>query len=75
TLHEELVLHNKALVGSVNSGVSHFQNASDTLGSLPEDFLDALVTGVHGLDDWEAAFEDDDTTIKTAVEFGAYEER
>ncbi|KYH27688.1 glucose 1-dehydrogenase [Halalkalicoccus paucihalophilus] len=75
TLHEELVLHNKALVGSVNSHVSHFQNASDTLGSLPEEFLDALVTGVYGLDDWEAAFVDDDTTIKTAVEFGAYEER
>ncbi|MFC6904974.1 glucose 1-dehydrogenase [Halalkalicoccus tibetensis] len=75
TLHEELVLHNKALVGSVNSHVGHFEGASDTLGSLPEEFLDSLVTGVHGLDDWEAAFADDDTTIKTAVEFAAYEER
>lgn len=74
-LHEELVLHNKALVGSVNSHVRHFEAASDTLGSLPEWFFDSLVTGVYGLDDWEAAFADDDTTIKTAVEFGAYEER
>lgn len=74
-LHEELVLHNKALVGSVNSHVGHFEAASDTLASLPEDFLDSLVTGVHGLEDWEAAFADDDTTIKTAVEFAAYEER
>ncbi|WP_122090529.1 glucose 1-dehydrogenase [Halalkalicoccus subterraneus] len=74
-LHEELVLHNKALVGSVNSGVSHFEAASDSLASLPDEFLDSLVTGVHGLDDWEAAFADDDTTIKTAVEFSAYEER
>ncbi|TKX77095.1 glucose dehydrogenase, partial [Halorubrum sp. SD626R] len=38
-------------------------------------FLDDLVTGVHGLDEFEAAFADDDTTIKTAVEFDVYEER
>lgn len=75
TLHNEFVLHNKALVGSVNSHVSHFEAASDTLDSLPAEFLDALVTGVHGLDEWELAFADDDTTIKTAIEFRAYEER
>ncbi|MFC7221627.1 glucose 1-dehydrogenase [Halalkalicoccus sp. GCM10025322] len=75
TLHEEFVLHNKALVGSVNSGVDHFRAASDTLAQLPEEFLDSLVTGVHTLDDLESAFADDDTTIKTAVELSAYEER
>lgn len=74
-LHEEFVLHNKALVGSVNSGVGHFAAASDTLDALPGDFLDALVTGVHGLDELDAAFADDDTSIKTAVEFATYEER
>jgi threonine dehydrogenase-like Zn-dependent dehydrogenase len=74
-LHEEFVLHNKALVGSVNSNVRHFEAAAETLGSLPEPFLDALVTGVYDLDGFEAAFDDDDTTIKTAVQFSAYEER
>jgi threonine dehydrogenase-like Zn-dependent dehydrogenase len=75
TLHKEFVLHNKALVGSVNSHTKHFEAASDTLDSLPEEFLDSLVTGVYGKNEWEKAFSDDDTTIKTAVEFSAYEER
>jgi len=74
-LHRELVLHNKALVGSVNSNVRHFEAAAATLGGLPAWFTDAMVSGIYGLDDFEAAFDDDDTTIKTAVQFSAYEER
>ncbi|WP_435360965.1 glucose 1-dehydrogenase [Haloarchaeobius sp. DFWS5] len=68
-IHRELVLHNKALVGSVNSNVRHFQAAVDRLEALPEWFYDDLVTGIYGLDDLDAAFADDDSTIKTAVEF------
>jgi threonine dehydrogenase-like Zn-dependent dehydrogenase len=69
-LHKEFVMNNKALVGSVNATVSHFEAAVETLADLPERLLDDLVTGVHGLDDYEAAFEtDDETTIKTAVQF------
>ncbi len=74
-LHREFVLHNKALVGSVNSGYEHFEAAVDRLRGLEESFFEDLVTGIHELDDFEAAFVDDDTTIKTAVEFAAYEER
>ena len=74
-LHREFVLHNKALVGSVNSGYEHFEAAVDSLAVLEESFLEDLVTGIHGLDEFEAAFADDDTTIKTAIEFVAYEER
>ncbi|PSQ29220.1 glucose dehydrogenase [Halobacteriales archaeon QS_9_68_17] len=74
-LHNEFVLHNKALVGSVNSHVRHFEAAVETLGELPDRFLDDLVTGVYGLDELDRAFDDDDTTIKTAVEFNAYEKR
>ncbi|QLG26419.1 glucose 1-dehydrogenase [Halorarum halophilum] len=69
-LHRELVLHNKALVGSVNSNVGHFERAVDTLGDFPGWFLDDLVTGVYGIDEFGQAFADDDTTIKAAVEFG-----
>ena len=68
-LHRELVLSNKALVGSVNSNRRHFETAVGTLAELPETFVDALVTGVFDLEDAERAFADDDTTIKTAVEF------
>ncbi|WP_332899669.1 glucose 1-dehydrogenase [Haladaptatus sp. CMSO5] len=68
-LHREFVLNNKALVGSVNSGHEHFEAAIDTLSALDESFLDALVTGVYDLDSFGTAFETDDRTIKTAIEF------
>ena len=74
-LHRELVLHNKAVVGSVNSNVGHFEAAVDTLASLPEPFLAALVTGVYELDNYEDAFVDDNSTIKNAIQFSSYEER
>jgi len=74
-LHREIVLHNKAIIGSVNSNVGQFEAAVGSLGSLSEAFVDSLVTGVYGLDEFEAAFVDDDTTIKNAVQFRTYEER
>lgn len=67
-IHRQLVLQNKALVGSVNSNASHFAAAVDTLAGLPDWLLDDVVTGVHGVDDFRAAFRDDETTIKTAVQ-------
>jgi threonine dehydrogenase-like Zn-dependent dehydrogenase len=74
-LHRELVLHNKAIVGSVNSNVRHFEAAVDALSRMSDSFLDALVTGIYDLDNFEAAFVDDDTTIKNAVQFSTYEKR
>jgi len=74
-LHRELVLHNKAVVGSVNSNVGHFEAAAETLASLSASFLDDLVTGIYELDDYEAAFVDDDRTIKNAIQFSEYEKR
>ncbi|MFC4553233.1 MULTISPECIES: glucose 1-dehydrogenase [Halorussus] len=68
-LHKEFVMKNKALVGSVNSNRHHFAAAVETLGDLPKWLLEDLVTGVHGLDDYEAAFRNDERTIKTAVQF------
>ena len=73
--HREFVLGNKAMVGSVNSRYEHFEAAAASLAGLPEWFTDELVTGVYGAGEFERAFADDDTTIKTAVEFDAYEER
>jgi hypothetical protein len=68
--HREMVLHNKALVGSVNSHVRHFEKATVSFTKLPQWFCEDLVTGIYDLDDFEEAFVDDDTTIKTAIEFG-----
>ena len=75
TLHREFVLHNKAIVGSVNSNRRQFAAAVDSLGSLSESFLSDLVTGIYDLDNFEGAFVDDDTTIKNAVQFSTYEKR
>ena len=68
-LHREFVLHNKALVGSVNSNREHFEASVETLEALPEWITEDLVTGVYDLEAFERAFAGDDTTIKTAVEF------
>ena len=74
-LHRELVLENKALVGSVNSHRGHFERAVDTLAELPGWLLDDVVTGVHGAAEFERAFDRDETTIKTAIQFSPHEER
>jgi len=68
-IHNELVLHNKALVGTVNSHVKHFEGAVDTLAALPEWLLDDLVTTVATPADVEPAFEYGDDQIKAVVEF------
>ena len=68
-LHRDLVLSNKALVGTVNSNVSHFEGAIETLGTLPDWLFDALVTDVVGVEDFERAFSEGESTIKTAIEF------
>jgi threonine dehydrogenase-like Zn-dependent dehydrogenase len=69
SIHHDLVMENKAVVGSVNSGIGHFEAARETLQRVPEWFVEAFVTGVYPVTDFGAAFEDDDTTIKAAVEF------
>ncbi len=68
-LHEEMVMHNKAVVGSVNSGPRHFRAAVDRLAEMPEWFLEDLLTRVVPVESFEEAFDESKTTIKTAVEF------
>jgi threonine dehydrogenase-like Zn-dependent dehydrogenase len=69
SLHKELVMNNKAMVGSVNSGSEHFAAAADRLAGLPDWLFDELVTGLHTPETFERAFVDDETSIKTAIEF------
>ena len=75
SLHKELVMCNKALVGSVNSGPKHFRSAISRLESLQSGFLDAFVTAIAPSRDFDSAFEQGTTNIKTAVEFDSYEKR
>ncbi|GGL62389.1 glucose 1-dehydrogenase [Halocalculus aciditolerans] len=74
-VHRDAVLSNKAVVGSVNSNARHFRAAADALADMDTDFLDALTTVAPAFDDPAAAFREDETTIKTAVELATYEER
>ena len=74
-LHDELVMGNRALVGTVNSHVRHFEAAVESLAALPSWAIDELVTGIYPVEEVEQAFGDDDTTIKTAVELSSHEER
>jgi len=69
SLHTELVVHNKALVGTVNSNERHFKRAIRTLRALPEWLFEELVTTVDTPTDIEPAFVDDDEQIKAIVEF------
>ncbi|UPM44133.1 glucose 1-dehydrogenase [Halocatena salina] len=68
-LHRELVLHNKAVFGSVNSNQSQYEQARETLTAFPDWFVDALITDVYAPDDVGAAFETGNERIKTVIEF------
>lgn len=68
-LHREFVLENKALVGSVNSSVPHFEAAKRSLEDFPGWFVDDLITGVYPPTNAAGAFETGDHVIKTVVEF------
>ena len=68
-IHRDLVLENKALLGSVNSHVPHFEAAVDTLAAYPDWVTDEIVTHVHTPGEVGAAFETGPDRIKTVVEF------
>jgi Threonine dehydrogenase and related Zn-dependent dehydrogenases len=69
-LHRALVLENKALLGSVNSYVPHFERARDTLADCPDWLTDAIITDVFDPTELDAAFETGPDRIKTVIEFG-----
>jgi threonine dehydrogenase-like Zn-dependent dehydrogenase len=70
SIHKDLVMNNKAIVGSVNAAERHFRSATDRIASFPDWFVDAFVTGIHPVSEFERAFVDDETSIKRAVQFG-----
>lgn len=67
--HTNFVLENKALVGSVNSNVSHFQAAKESLATFPDWFINSLITNVYPPANVGQAFKTDDPVIKAVVEF------
>lgn len=65
--HRELVVGNRAVVGSVNAGYTHFERAVAWLAELPQPLLSAYTDHVYPVDEFAAALDRD--VIKTAVEF------
>ena len=68
-LHREFVLENKALVGSVNSNIDHYEAAVESLAAFPDWLCGDLITGVYDPTDVDAAFRTGPDRIKTVVEF------
>ena len=67
--HADLVVANKAVLGVVNARRAHFAAAVDWLDQCDESLLDALVTGVYDLGEFEQALADDEETCKTVIAF------
>lgn len=65
----DLVLNNKAIIGSVNSRDTHFETAIDRIEQIPDWFLDDYSDGIFSLENYEDAFTRDDEFVKTAVDF------
>lgn len=65
-LHRELVVGNRAVVGSVNAGYTHFERAVEWLAELPESLLAAYTDHVYPVEEFGAALDRD--VIKTAVD-------
>lgn len=60
-IHEELVLKNKTVIGSVNSSVPHFERAVELLQDLMGNYPVHRLIDVHvDLENWEEAFESAD---------------
>ncbi len=68
-LHEELVLRNKLLMGSVNSSVPHFEKAVEHLQYFRENFpVEKILDVSTTIDSWEDAFEK--PHVKGEIVFG-----
>ncbi|QKY21464.1 alcohol dehydrogenase catalytic domain-containing protein [Halolamina sp. CBA1230] len=66
--HRELVLGNRAMVGSVNAGYTHFERAIEWLDAMPASVRSAFTEHVYPVEQFEAALDSD--VIKAAVEIG-----
>ncbi len=68
-LHEELVLRNKTVIGSVNSSVPHFEHAIGHLQYFQENFAVERILDLQvGLEDWEDAFDEPDIKGEIVLE-------
>ena len=69
-LSHELIMHNKAVIGTVNANKRHFESAHDVLTSTDTKWLNALLSTRVPLEDWRSALEADRADSKSLITFG-----
>ncbi|MCX2970042.1 MULTISPECIES: glucose 1-dehydrogenase [Streptomyces] len=69
-INRELVLENSVVVGSVNAGKRHYEDAARALGAADAGWLDALITRRVPLARFREAFERQPDGVKTVLELG-----
>jgi threonine dehydrogenase-like Zn-dependent dehydrogenase len=67
--HTDMVLTNKVVLGSVNSNITHFESAVESLSDFPTWLIKEIVTDTYPLAEFENAFCNDASTIKTVLDF------
>ncbi|MGD9484324.1 glucose 1-dehydrogenase [Streptomyces sp. TRM70308] len=69
-INRELVLENSVVVGSVNAGKRHYEDAARALVAADAGWLDALITRRVPLARFREAFERQPDGVKTVLELG-----
>ncbi len=68
-LAQELVVHNKTVVGTVNANRRHFESAHAVLTGSETSWLASLLSAPLPLDDWHTALNPDPAQIKSLIAF------
>lgn len=66
-LNRDLVLGNRAVIGSVNANARHYSQAAEALSAADAGWLERLVTRWVPLERWREALERRDGDVKTVV--------
>ena len=69
-VNKELVLNNTVIVGSVNAGARHYEQAERALAAADRRWLERVVTRRVPLDRWSEALERRPGDVKTVITFG-----
>jgi threonine dehydrogenase-like Zn-dependent dehydrogenase len=67
--NRDLVLSNKAIVGSVNANRRHYEAASEALSKAPREFLEKMITKSVAFTDYKEAFNHGTADVKVVIDF------
>ena len=71
TMNRNMVLHNQVLVGTVNAGRRHWEQAAEALAAADPGWLGALITRRVPLASWTDALDRQPEDIKVMVDISA----